>query len=242
MFVESQHVLAYWTSILTLIATVFAPPTMLPRQVDVPQLVTGAPSITVTAPIPGQVIDGDSVFVAWTASDPDGDALVFRVDFSNDDGVIWRAVADNITDSSVEIARARITAGNQARFRVWASDGVNETVDEIDGNVIVVDWPPTVEIAMPAARSFFVVGEPITFTGSAFDIDAGPIGGFALSWSSSIDGFLGRGNSLTVSTLAVGDHTISLRVPDGQGGNVEDSVLIHVTAAHLRFYLPMIAR
>lgn len=236
MFVDSEHRWAFWAGVLSLIVTVLlSPATLLARQAE-------APSITVTAPMPGQVIDGDSVLVAWTASDPEGDALVFRVDFSNDDGVIWRTVADNITDNSVEIARTRITAGNQSRFRVWASDGVNETVDEIDGNVIVVDWPPTVEITSPQARALFIAGQPITFTGMAFDIDAGPIGGFALSWSSSIDGFLGRGNTLTVPQLTAGEHTITLSTPDGSGGNAVDNVLVYVIPAEPRIFLSPVFR
>jgi hypothetical protein len=108
--------------------------------------------------------------------------------------------------------------------------------------VIVVDWPPTVEIISPQARALFITGEPITFTGMAFDIDAGPIGGFALSWSSSIDGFLGRGNTLTVPQLRAGEHTITLSTPDGSGGNAVDNVLVYVIPAEPRIFLSPVFR
>lgn len=202
----------------------------------------GTPNITVTLPVPGQVIEDESVTVAWTASDPDGDALVFRVEFSSDAGVIWRTVAQDLTDQSVQIARTQIMASNQARFRVWASDGLNQVSDEIDGDVIVADLPPEVEISAPLDHSVFVDGSTISFSGSAFDVDAGPIGGFALTWHSSQEGFLGRGNNIASSTLRIGTHTISLRTPDDNGGYVEANIMIHIIASDLRLFVPQILR
>lgn len=237
MFVFPLHILILWSGLLSVFAAAFPIASGL-RTV----LSDGVPEITLTAPVPGQVLDEETIVVAWTASDPDGDDLFFRVDYSNDGGVIWRTVAQDIVGNSTEIARTKITASNQARFRVWATDGVNQTVDEIDGDVMVTDWPPTVEITMPAARSLFLIGETITFIGTAHDIDAGPIGGFALAWHSDIDGFLGRGNRMTHSSLSPGDHVISLRTPDGQGGHVEDNILIHIIHADLRIFFPRLAR
>ncbi|MCB0116223.1 MAG: Ig-like domain-containing protein [Caldilineaceae bacterium] len=238
MSVLPVHALILWNSLLSLIAATFFFPT--DAAIQKPAVSNDAPEITVTAPVPGQVLDGETITVAWTASDGDGDALVFTVEYSNDGGVIWITLAQDVTEQSVEIARTQISAGNRVRFRVWASDGVNRSVDEIDGDVVVTDWPPIVEITMPTARSFFVFGEPITFSGTAYDIDAGPIGGFALTWHSNLDGFLGYGNSLTVSTLRLGEHTISLRTPNGQGGYVEDSVAVHIFSVDHQFFLPYI--
>jgi hypothetical protein len=47
-------------------------------------------------------------------------------------------------------------------------------------------------------------------------------------WSSDIDGDLGVGYELVLQTLSVGQHKITLSVPDGLGGNAASSVAITV--------------
>jgi alpha-tubulin suppressor-like RCC1 family protein len=68
----------------------------------------------------------------------------------------------------------------------------------------------TVQISAPSTNASFTVGQSVTFTGSATDIDGAPLTGSSLSWNSSKSGHLGTGNSVTTSSLATGVHLIRL--------------------------------
>ncbi|MHC4696266.1 MAG: CARDB domain-containing protein, partial [Planctomycetota bacterium] len=81
-----------------------------------------------------------------------------------------------------------------------------------------------VEITSPADGAMFDAGEPITFT-------AEPTGGdppFTYEWSSNLDGVLGTGEPLEVSTLSVGEHVVAVLAEDGAGRDDYDSITITV--------------
>ncbi len=85
---------------------------------------------------------------------------------------------------------------------------------------------PAVNITEPANGSTFAAGAAITFTGTATDFEDGDLTG-SLRWTSSIDGALGNGDSITTSTLSVGTHTITASAADS--GGLADSATVTVT-------------
>lgn len=76
---------------------------------------------------------------------------------------------------------------------------------------------PLVTITAPPDASCFEAGTPITFSGTALDPEEGPLPGDALAWTSDRDGHLGNGGTLTLSSLSVGLHTVTLTACDRQG-------------------------
>jgi PKD repeat protein len=77
--------------------------------------------------------------------------------------------------------------------------------------------PPSATITSPGNGSDYALGESIPFAGSATDPEDGTLTGASLQWSSSLDGFLGTGNSFSLSDLSMGAHTIRLVATDSQG-------------------------
>ncbi|MDW8270700.1 MAG: hypothetical protein RMN24_16190, partial [Anaerolineae bacterium] len=65
-------------------------------------------------------------------------------------------------------------------------------------------------------------------------------------WTSSLDGALGTGAQLTVSTLRAGKHRITVRAEDGQGGVATAAVTVTVrddlTEVGGVMFLPVILR
>lgn len=88
-----------------------------------------------------------------------------------------------------------------------ASETVNITVNNV--NLIPVAYIDSISPS-PA-----IEGEAVTLTGHGADSD-GEITDH--KWSSSVNGDLGNGSVLTVSTLSVGKHMISFKVKDNDGG------------------------
>jgi hypothetical protein len=87
---------------------------------------------------------------------------------------------------------------------------------------------PVVSITSPQDMSTFTSGDPITFTGTAADVEDGDISGDDLVWDSDTDGLIGTGNTFTKSDLSEGDHIISLTAIDADGNSGEDFILITI--------------
>jgi hypothetical protein len=86
---------------------------------------------------------------------------------------------------------------------------------------------PAVVIASPANGASVVEGTAVAFSGSASDTQDGNLSG-NLQWTSSIDGALGSGPSLT-RTLSIGSHVITARVTDSGGLSASAAVSVTIT-------------
>ncbi|MEE8476622.1 MAG: PKD domain-containing protein, partial [Myxococcota bacterium] len=91
--------------------------------------------------------------------------------------------------------------------------------------------PPSVSIASPTNGASFAQGESILFSGSASDVEDGDLSA-SLSWSSSVDGFLGTGANASLATLSVGSHFILAEAVDSEGAQGSASVTISVGAGN----------
>jgi hypothetical protein len=87
---------------------------------------------------------------------------------------------------------------------------------------------PTVSIVAPANNSQFATGTPVTFQGTASDVDGDAVG--AITWSSSLNGALGSGSSITASSLAAGGHVITASATDSTGLTGQRTISITVGA------------
>jgi len=196
------------------------------------QVTAGAasPTMNLTYPNGGEVVTQDPIAVTWTANDPDGDPLFFSVQYSRDDGASWEMLAQNLTDTDVELAASSVGSAAQGRFRVWASDGIHTTTDESAASFTVPNRLPEVEITEPTGPVTIAISQTLTLEADAYDPDTGTMAAAQLEWLSNLDGLLGTGDSLTIDTLTEGTHTITLQVDDGDGGVVTDTVLVTVVA------------
>jgi extracellular elastinolytic metalloproteinase len=86
---------------------------------------------------------------------------------------------------------------------------------------------PQVTILSPGDGSSSTVGDSVTFTATASDVEDGDLSG-NLSWSSSLDGTIGSGASFSTTSLSVGTHSIVAAVTDSGGLAGSDTVQITV--------------
>jgi ligand-binding sensor domain-containing protein len=173
------------------------------------------PWVELISPNGGEDFGGDDVIlVEWEAGDPDGDPLWYALRYSADHGTTWQTLTAGTQLTELEVNLGILPGGEQVLFEVEASDGFHTATDQSDGTFQVGKKPPLPPaIVSPLQGERLVETLPVTLAGGGIDPEDGVLTGEALRWYSDRDGYLGTGESLTV-TLTVGVHQISLEVSD----------------------------
>jgi hypothetical protein len=187
-----------------------------PQALDVRLVSASPPQVRVTFPNGGERLSGRQL-VTWTASDADGNDLVFDVLYSTDGGATWSVIITGVVGQSAVFDTDATPGGAQALVRVVASDGVNTGEDTSDAPFSVADKPPQALITSPADATRVFRGWTVILSGHGLDLEDGSIEDAALSWASNRDGFLGTGPEVVRSDLSAGTHEISLVVSDHAG-------------------------
>ena len=198
----------------------------------------------------------DSVYqtaqIAWLTTPLDAHAaLRYHFHYSADNGATWIPIGVNIHPDKVNyfdgafhwgVQAAQITPGTQAKLRLIASDGFNETT-VTSAAFTVPDVGPWLGIVSPANNAV-IDAFPIVLDGYAYDVENGDRSE-ALTWTSNLDGLLGSGDNLSVAALSGGSHTLTLTADDGDGNIGTDTIHLTVSVPVVYtdyIYLPLVLR
>lgn len=194
----------------------------------------GIPVVAVSKPTQGEIVSGPYT-ISWTGSDPDGDVLFYKIEYSLD-GQKWVQLATRVTATSLVKDFGLLPGGSHVQIRVTASDGVN-SASALSGTFNVPLKPVEVYIDEPQPGSIHRIEAGISFQGSAHDPQQGEFfDDQKLVWSSDRDGEIGRGASLFVSrNLSAGQHLVTLTASDSLGQPSSRSITIHVLPAPPNF-------
>jgi hypothetical protein len=185
------------------------------------------PQAFIDAPVDGTtVLEGEDVDLTGHATDLEDGELSGPSLFwtSSEDGSIGTGSTVTFSAPSIGLHTIVLTAVDSQGGQGLAT--VELTVAPVGSNL-----PPTVWIDSPLANETFVEGDDIDLDGGGDDPEDGALTGHSLQWSSDLDGALGSGESMTITTLAVGVHVISLVGADSEGADDIDSVTITVNPA-----------
>ena len=184
-----------------------------------------APTVSVTAPTAGQILNGDTVTFSWSGTDADSDTLSYMVEYSDDGGSTYETIAVDHTSSSMTTDRIRLAGSTSARIRVTVSDGTRSTSVQSPIFTVAAN-SPEVFIHSPADNSSLLGARSLILRATAYDPEDGRLGLSSIRWSSSIDGALGTGGSLVTSTadLTAGVHVLTATATDSSGASGSASV------------------
>ncbi|MBY5164117.1 DUF1194 domain-containing protein [Salsipaludibacter albus] len=188
-----------------------------------------APTVAITAPATGDTFAGDTVAVAWEASDPNGDPLAHTVQYSVDDGATWTTVAVDLAETTLDLPRAELAGSSRARVRVVTSDGTRASFAD-SGTFSVATNAPGVSIRSPFDGQAFSGVQSVFLRAVATDAEDGPLDGSAVTWSSDRDGVLGSGEEVVVlaSDLTEGRHVVTATATDSSGAASSATVTIDI--------------
>jgi hypothetical protein len=186
---------------------------------------TGSPTVHVVRPPDGSIFfEGDRITLQATATDAvDGDLGA---------AVTWKSsLQGNLgTGSSVltslNLGSHSVTASVTDRDGLKGTDHVGITVSPRPP----ANTAPLVAITSPLDGAVFVAGRPITFIGTANDIEDGVLTPL-LTWTSDIDGSLGPPGGTVTKALSEGTHTVTAQVKDTAGLRGKDVVTFTVIPA-----------
>jgi len=202
-----------------------------------------APEATFVAPVGGNLPDS-RITVAWTATDPDGDALHSYLRYSPDGGKRFVPLATGTDATSLEVDLRRLPAltAGRAFFELLVSDGFHTTSlrtaglgakpGSVYGGAIgatVGGNPPWVEIVAPDSSTTWREGATIVLHSSGWDLEDNALSGASIQWTDDVDGPLGQGRLLTTSSLSPGTHHVTVTATDSDLMQTSDMATITVT-------------
>lgn len=175
-----------------------------------------SPTVTISSPANGaHFTEGATVNFVGTATDPQQGDLTAMIDWSTSNpGHI--GTGGTVSTSTLLAGPHTITA------TVTDSDG-NSDSKTIDIIIDPAPTMPTVSITSPANGTHFFEGAAVGFAGNASDPQDGDLTA-AISWTSSINGLIGSGGSVSTLALSVGTHTITATVTDIDGNSDSKSI------------------
>jgi hypothetical protein len=166
------------------------------------------------------------VTLKWQASDPDGDALSFSVEYSPDNGTTYIPVQFDLTGTSTSIDTASLAGSPNARFRVVASDGVHVGSAQSD-SFVMGNKAPDLYILQPADNTHIHYGQLVNFNAMAFDAQDGTVvpQNFVWKLGSTV---LGNGAQISVDNLPVGSNLITVEATNSVGLKSSKTVTVVV--------------
>jgi len=190
---------------------------------------SSAPDVKVTSPVGGEHWGAnEEQTVSWAAADPDGDPLMYSVQYSPDKGQTWLTLGANLTDTGIKVNTAHVAGGQAALVRVFATDGFNTTSATSPGTFTVDGHAPEVYIGSPDDGLTLTQGDPLVLHAYGTDVEDGPLPEGSFEWASSADGALGGGDLIVTDSLSVGAHDITVTGQDAQGNTATYSVKLTV--------------
>lgn len=178
-----------------------------------------------------QPMTGSQSF-SWTAEDEDGDALIYSIEYSPDNGNSWLTLNVGLTSTKTDVDFDALPGTKQGMLRIVVSDGVNTSEARSTG-LFSVDYKTPIITSISSDTSTYQ-GQAVYAEVTAYDWEDGSITNpDAISWTSNLDGTLGSGLWIAPDKLSVGEHTVTAIVRDSDGNMVSRSMKIKVLAADI---------
>jgi hypothetical protein len=208
--------------------------------IDTVQVSANPPQVLITAPTGAETWEaGSSHDLTWSGLDVDGDPLTYDVYYSYDGGLTWELLANGLTESHYTANADDFAGTTDARFRVVVSDGVLTALDETAEPITIPNKAPTAIVLHPVDQGIYRPGDLVVLQGSGNDLEDGTLPDDSLVWSSDVQGELGIGPSVPLTSLQTGEHHITLTVYDSFGISGETTVNVFIDNP---LYLPAMQR
>lgn len=182
------------------------------------QVVNTPPTVKITSPASGDAFSpGTDIAFAATVTDPDQPSFPPA-------SVQWTSSLDGNIGTGLSFTRRLSVGTHVITATATDSSGAKGTASV----TIHVTTGPAVTILQPAGGSNLFSATPITFSAKVSDPTESPFPNSGVKWTSSIDGALGTGATITAS-ISNGNHTITCTATDSHGLTGSASIQVSAT-------------
>ncbi len=184
-----------------------------------------APVVSFTAPAGGTISADSTVPVSWTASDADGDALQFALDYSADGGATWIKLPQYLTGTSYSWRPGFLPRSRAARLRIRASDGFNTTT-ALSAQFQLTPAQPVVAIRSPVDGAQIPEGSLVDLVAISFTSEGAGLGSF--EWKVDGTALPGTANGTEFRFDLAGQRTVFVTLTDSNGLLATRQVTVNV--------------
>jgi hypothetical protein len=191
---------------------------------------TGTPTQTLSRAL------GQQLAISWQADDPDGDRLVYQLDFRGEGEREWKALRKGLRENTFTIDGDALADGRYF-FRVTASDkeanpaGSAKDAELVSSPVLIDNTPPVIRVQTSTRNGrvadvvFEARDEASALRRAEWSLDAGP-------WTplAPVDGILDSQTGqfrLHMEDVPEGEHVLVLRCADGGNNAGLAKVILH---------------
>lgn len=179
----------------------------------------------IAAPADGaQLRAGAPVALSGSATDPEDGALPAS-------SLTWRSSVQGVLGTGSPLTVSFVAGTHTLSLEALDSKGLKASAQITLHVTAALNQAPSAFIDAPLDGAQLDEGQPATFRGHATDPEDGALPGAALLWTSSLDGSLGAGLSVTRAALSRGTHHVLLTATDRQGASAYASIAVTVVAA-----------
>lgn len=161
-------------------------------------------------------VDGDKLTIGWTVTDSSGKKVG---EAKGTPFVLRTAYAGDMSST-----------GSPYTVSVLVTDGKLNASRNWTVTVLNVNRKPAAAISAPADGAKFVQGKAVLLDGSKSTDPDQAQPALAYEWTSSLNGKLGTGAILNLTSLRKGTHNITLTVTDPDGGSSSASIMVSIVA------------
>jgi len=190
-------------------------------------------TLEILKPYPNQMLESDTI-IEWVDTQTGGlgeagtdniAPILHNILISRDGGTTWEPIMESIQGSSYPLNTDLIPGGDNISLRIVSSDGIRNAFAQVDG-LRIPNRAPRAWINSPLNGDAGDASTEWRLSAGAYDIeDEWLVSG---TWTSSIDGVLGQGESLEDIHLTVGDHVLKYEVADSEGLKGSASVNVSI--------------
>jgi hypothetical protein len=173
-------------------------------------VVTGVQLAGAPSPVSGMVT------LQWNAADADGDALVYDVLYSADDGAHWQFVRMGASGNSVQMDTSELAGSSAGRFKVLAHDGGNQG-EGVSPAYAVAAKAPIVTVLNPLDGLRINLGQELVFSAEVFDWQDGSVDTASIEWRDQTNYLLGIGTEFSTADFLTGENVITARATNSLG-------------------------
>lgn len=179
------------------------------------------PTVTITHPAnDASFFDDEPVLFEGSADDVEDGALT-------GESLVWTSDLDGTFGTGTSFSADTLSVGLH-EITLSATDRHGNVGSASVSVSITVDDPPVVTITAPDEGAQIVQGTEVVFSGTAEDPEEGVLPDSLLVWTSSLDGEIGRGASVTTTQLSAGAHEVILTATDSRGNSATDTLAVTV--------------